>query len=129
MRILLDTHVWLWMMAEPGRLSQPARESLSNRSNDLFLSAASAWEITIKHQIGKLPLPCPPWQFVPERLERDGITPLPIEPRHALGTGLLPPLHRDPFDRLLIAQAAAEELTLFSVDEKVLAYGGDIVKA
>ncbi len=129
MRILLDTHVWLLTLAEPGRLSEATLAVLSDRGNALYLSAASAWEIAIKHQLGKLPLPCPPGEFVPQRLERDGVNTLPVELGHALYVARLPPLHRDPFDRLLVAQAQLEGMCLYTADDQVLAYEGDIRRA
>jgi len=127
-RILLDTHVWLWLLTTPDRISAETLEVLSNTENDLYLSVASAWEITIKYQLGKLPLPCPPWEFVPDRLERDGILPLPVSMRHVLLTGRLPRLHRDPFDRLLVAQAKAEGMALYTADQQVADYGDPVVK-
>jgi PIN domain nuclease of toxin-antitoxin system len=129
MRILLDTHVWLWILADPERLASATRDRLADRANDLYLSAASAWEIALKYQLGKLPLPCPPGEFVPQRLERDGVRSLAVETGHALQVCRLPPLHRDPFDRLLVAQARVEGMRLYTADEQVLAYGGDILRA
>jgi PIN domain nuclease of toxin-antitoxin system len=116
MRILLDTHVWLWMVTAPGRLAAGAREELASVDNELLLSAASVWEMAIKYQLGKLPLPEPPETFVPPRLLRDDVRPLPVDLRHAAHVAQLPPHHRDPFDRLLIAQARLEGLVLCSVD-------------
>jgi len=129
MNILLDTHVWLWTLAEPGRLSEATLAILTNRDNALYLSAASAWEIAIKYQLGKLPLPCPPGEFVPQRLARDGVNPLPVELGHALYVARLPPLHRDPFDRLLVAQAQLEGMCLYTADDQILAYAGNIQRA
>jgi PIN domain nuclease of toxin-antitoxin system len=122
MRILLDTHVWLWMIAAPERLSREALASLSRRRDELYLSAASCWEIAVKHAIGKLPLPSPPEEFVPQRLIRDGIRPLSVEHQHALAVAALPDHHRDPFDRLLVVQAILEDMTIYTADEKLLAY-------
>ena len=116
MRILLDTHVWLWMLVSPDRIGEEPRRALSDRGNELLLSAASSWEIAIKYRLGKLPLPEPPDQFIPPRLTRDGIVPLPVEHHHAVAVAALPDHHRDPFDRLLIAQARLEHLVLFTAD-------------
>ncbi|MCK9462051.1 MAG: type II toxin-antitoxin system VapC family toxin [Proteobacteria bacterium] len=129
MRILLDTHVWLWMIAEPDRLNAEARERIADRGNDLFLSAASAWEIAIKHRIGRLPLPAPPEEFVPARLVRDGVIPLPVEHRHALRVASLPALHRDPFGRLLVAQAQIERLVLATADAQLAGYAVETLRA
>ena len=95
---------------------------MSDARNHLLLSAASSWEIAIKYNLGKLPLPCPPDEFILPRLVRDGIIPLPVEHRHAVLVGSLPNHHRDPFDRLLIAQAQSEDLTIFTADDKLDKY-------
>ncbi len=122
MRILLDTHSWLWMRAEPERLSEPSSRLLRDPETDLFLSAASAWEIAIKYAAGKLTLPLPPAAFVSQRLAEDRLGALPILHAHVLHAGELPPHHRDPFDRLLIAQARIEGLTLLTADRKLAKY-------
>jgi PIN domain nuclease of toxin-antitoxin system len=129
MRLLLDTHVWLWMIARPERLSAEARARLEDPANELFLSAASAWEISIKHRLGKLELPEPPERLVPSRLARDGVTPLPVTVDHALRVAVLPDLHRDPFDRLLVAQAQIEGLVLVTADPAIAGYGAEILRA
>lgn len=116
MRALLDTHVWLWLQTTPERLSGEALELVQDGSNELFLSAASAWEIAIKYALGKLPLPEPPDRYVPSRLATSGTTPLPVDLRHALHVAALPRHHRDPFDRLLVAQAQLEDLVLVTAD-------------
>jgi len=113
---LLDTHVWLWLQAEPNRLDPAALDLLADRRNELTLSAASSWEIAIKYRIGKLPLPEPPSAYVPERLRRSGTTPLAVEHPHVLRVADLPDHHRDPFDRLLIAQAQLLDLTIVTID-------------
>jgi PIN domain nuclease of toxin-antitoxin system len=122
LRLLLDTHVWLWAIAEPHRLSASARNALLDETNELHLSAASAWEIAIKWRLGRLTLPEPPESFVPGRLVRDGIRSLPVEQHHALGVASLPAHHADPFDRLLVAQALAEGLTVVTADPAFDAY-------
>ncbi|NOY92202.1 MAG: type II toxin-antitoxin system VapC family toxin [Deltaproteobacteria bacterium] len=129
MRILLDTHVWLWMLSDPGKLRDSAREVLEARESELHLSAASAWEIAIKYRLGKLPLPEEPALFVPKRLERDGVRPLPISHAHALAEAGLPPHHRDPFDRLLVAQARVEGLVLCTVDPMIGRYDVETLRA
>lgn len=123
MRVLLDTHVFLWLQTEPERLGEHL-PLVEDRRTELLLSAASSWEIAIKHAIGKLPLPEPPERYVPERIRAIGAQPLPVEHSDALAVASLPPLHRDPFDRLLVAQAAAYDLTLLTADPAVDRYPG-----
>ena len=125
MRLLLDTHVWLWMLVSPDRIADPGLALLADPENELLLSAASSWEISIKYCLGKLPLPSPPDEFISTRLVRDGVTAVPVEHRHALHVARLPPLHRDPFDRLLVAQAQVDSLTIVTADDQILAYEVD----
>ena len=125
MKILLDTHVWLWLQTAPERLSEEALDRLSDAGNDLFLSAASGWEIAIKHALGKLPLPEPPISYVPSRLASSGVAALPVEMRHALRVADLPDHHRDPFDRLLVAQAQLKGLQLMTADPQLSRYDVD----
>ena len=127
MRLLLDTHVWLWMLVSPTRLPEAARDQLGDRENELYLSAASTWEIAIKYRLGKLPLPEPPHQFVPPRLSRDGVIALPVEHAHTLAVAELPLHHDDPFDRLLVAQAQLEQMTLVSADAVMARYEVDLL--
>ena len=122
MRLLLDTQCWLWMTGTPERFSTAARAIVERREHELYLSAASAWEIAIKHAIGKLQLPEPPVVYVPARIDATGVRQLPIDHAHALRVSTLPPHHRDPFDRLLIAQAQIEELTILTSDPMFDAY-------
>lgn len=128
-RYLIDTHVWLWMQAEPGRLRAETRELLADASNEILLSAASAWEIAIKYEIGKLSLPTDPVTYVPDRMRRSGTTPLPVEHAHALFTHRLPDHHRDPFDRLIIAQARLLDMPIVTVDERISAYDVALIEA
>ncbi len=127
MKILLDTHVWLWMLVSPDRIRHGARTYLEDVDNVLYLSAASSWEIAIKYRLGKLPLPEPPGSFIPSRLLLDGIASLAVQHHHAVSVADLPDHHRDPFDRLLIAQARVENLTLFTADRKIGVYEVDAV--
>jgi PIN domain nuclease of toxin-antitoxin system len=122
MKLLLDTQCWLWMQASPERLSEQARELVSDTAIELALSAVSSWEIAIKYALGKLPLPEPPAGYVPRRLRDDGIEPLAITHVHTLRVAQLPQLHRDPFDRLLVAQTQCERLTLLTVDRLLTSY-------
>lgn len=129
MKILLDTHAWLWLQTAPERLSRRSLDLLGDPANDLFLSAASAWEIAIKHALGKLPLPEPPAEYVPSRLGVSGTSPLPVEHRHALHVASLPPHHRDPFDRLLVAQSQLEGIPVMTSDPAFAPYGIEVLPA
>lgn len=129
MRVLLDTQVWLWMLAAPERLSEPARALVIATDNELLLSAASAWEIAIKYALGKLRLPEAPGDLIPRLMTRTGITPLPIHHRHALHVASLPARHRDPFDRLLIAQAQIEQLPILTADRSFALYEVELLRA
>ncbi len=101
---------------EPERISEKAREVFADLSQDVFLSAASSWEVALKSAAGKLSLPEAPASYVPRRMADQGLRPLPVSHRHALAVFALPPHHRDPFDRLLIAQANLEEMILITAD-------------
>ena len=129
MRVLLDTHVWLWSVVSPKRIRRVAREVLEDPETTLILSAASSWEIAIKYRLGKLPLPEAPAAFIPPRLVRDGIESLPVEHLHACRVAELPDHHRDPFDRLLVAVAQLESLTLVTADAAFDAYDVEILHA
>jgi PIN domain nuclease of toxin-antitoxin system len=127
MRILLDTQVWLWMIARPERLSVRARQLVVGAEHQLLLSAASAWEIAIKYALGKLTLPAAPAVAVPEWMMRSGVTALPVLHSHALGVASLPPHHRDPFDRLLVAQAMLERLPILTADPQIGRYEVEVL--
>lgn len=122
MRILLDTHVWLWMVSAPERLPGAIAAALADARNELWFSAVSGWEIAIKHDLGRLPLPDHPRAFIAPRLIRDSVRPLAIEVRHVVEVSGLPNHHRDPFDRLLIAQARSEQMQLATVDRVFAMY-------
>jgi PIN domain nuclease of toxin-antitoxin system len=126
MRLLLDTHVWLWLQQAPERLGETLRMA-EDPSNDLLLSAASTWEIAIKCRLGRLRLPEPPGTYVPSRMASSGVTPLAVEHAHALAVAELPDHHRDPFDRLLIAQSVQERAALVTADRALRAYDVEIV--
>jgi PIN domain nuclease of toxin-antitoxin system len=119
-RLLLDTHAFLWWCADDPRLGAVEREAIRDGQNDVFLSAASVWEMTIKQALGRLEAPEPPSAAV----ARLGMGRLPVQFEHAEATALLPPLHRDPFDRLLVAQARIEGLTLVTRDPLIRSYPG-----
>lgn len=124
MRVLLDTHVWLWMLTQPERLGQH-QQLLSDAGTDLLLSAVSSWEIAIKHALGRLPLPEPPASYVPSRMRSTGVLGLSVEHSHALEVAVLPPHHRDPFDRLLVAQARLEDVPILTADRAIGLYDVD----
>ena len=119
--LLLDTQCWLWLKEDPARLPSPLRRRLLRNPVNLVLSSASVVEIVIKHALGKLRMSRGPAQLVAELLD-DGVSPLGATIDHALRLVTLPPLHRDPFDRLLVAQALVEGFTVVSADPHVLAY-------
>jgi PIN domain nuclease of toxin-antitoxin system len=112
--ILLDTHCWLWMQAHPERFSSEARSFIEDLGNELLFSAVSSWEIAIEYAIGRLSLPIPPAEYVPDRMATSGVTALPVQHVHALAVAALPQHHRDPFDRLLVAQARVEKIPLLT---------------
>jgi PIN domain nuclease of toxin-antitoxin system len=126
---LLDTHVWLWLQSDPDRVDDGVREQLSDPAVRLFLSAASSWEIAIKHALGKLPLPEPPRDYVPVRMRRDHVDGLAVTHRHALHVATLPQHHSDPFDRVLVAQAQLEGLTLVTLDPRIERYDVTTLRA
>ena len=122
MKLLLDTVTFLWIVEGSDRLSMVAREQFAARSNEVLLSPVSAWEIIVKHQLGRLPLPDRPERFLPAMREQHGIETLPLEETATLQLGRLPALHRDPFDRMLICQAIDAGLTILTPDELVRQY-------
>jgi PIN domain nuclease of toxin-antitoxin system len=121
-RLLLDTCTFLWIVGADEALSARAREAFVDTGSEVFLSAASAWEIAVKHRLGKLPLPASPGDFVPAQRAAHGIDPLPVDEESALQVAKLPDLHRDPFDRVLVAQAIVGGLQLVTPDESIRQY-------
>lgn len=117
------------MIAGQSRLNNNARELLEDRRNDLFLSAASSWEIAIKHAMGRLDLPTRPEGLIPEQMRKSGVVGLAIEHAHALRVKSLPAHHRDPFDRLLVAQAQVESLAILTADPVFQRYDVEVVEA
>ncbi|MFI5093802.1 MAG: type II toxin-antitoxin system VapC family toxin [Candidatus Acidiferrales bacterium] len=116
MKYLLDTSVFLWSLGAEHKLNRKARELLSSSETELYLSAASSWEIAIKFALGSLLLPKPPSQFIPSAMGLLAVRALDITHFHSLAAGNLPPHHRDPFDRMLIAQASEEKMVLLTAD-------------
>ncbi len=123
MNLLLDTHALIWFLEDDPRLGRQARAAIADAGNRSFVSDATAWEAGIKHALGKLRLPVPYEELFPGRVVALGFDVLPIRHGHLHQMVKLPPHHRDPFDRLLIAQALVEGLTLVSLDEHFSAYG------
>ncbi len=126
MKLLLDTQVWLWWVTEPERMP-PAVHTALEADHELLWSAVCVWEIAVKHASGKLSLPDAPDRFVRTRMLAVGAQRLPITHDHALQVAALPPHHRDPFDRLLVAQAQVEGLTLVTGDPALSRYDVDIL--
>ncbi len=122
---LLDSHVLLWWLSDPDRLSESTQARLRSKETPLFFSAAAAWELAIKKQLGRLEFP----GNLAEVLERERILVLPVQLAHTLGCADLPLHHRDPFDRIQIVQARVQQLTLISADEQFCAYDVELVQA
>ncbi len=122
MRVLLDTHVWLWMWGEPEKLRNEARSLIEDPQTTLVVSSASAWEIATKEAAGRLRLPVPAVEWLSDHRHLADIEPLPISFDHAIRAGTLPPHHRDPFDRMLVAQAQLEQLILATADARLASY-------
>jgi PIN domain nuclease of toxin-antitoxin system len=120
MKVLLDTHAFLWLISDDGRLSENARQTFLNTENSLFFSAASLWEICLKKSLGKISLK-DGW------FQTNTIQWLPIEMTHCAGVAELPLHHRDPFDRMLIAQAIVEEMKLMSRDSRLSIYSIELI--
>lgn len=129
MRVLLDTHVLLWWVTESDRLSVEVRRLFEGERHELLWSAASTWELGIKVQLGKLRLPEPLEEFVPRQIADEGLIGLPIYHDHALQAARLPTLHRDPFDRMLVAQALVERVPLVTQDRQLEGYDVECIQA
>ena len=127
MRVLLDSHAYLWWIGDDPRLSPGAREVIAEGGNEIFFSAASAWELAIKSRLGRLRMPADFERFVADQIELNGFSVLPVELSHALRVHGLPPHHKDPFDRMLIAQALVEDMPLVSRDRRLAGYGVRLV--
>jgi PIN domain nuclease of toxin-antitoxin system len=121
-KVLLDTCTFLWVCAGSPDLSASARRIFSDPANEVYLSAVSAWEIALKHALGRLPLPDPPDRFVPQQRALHAIDPLPLDEAAVLQLGKLPVRHRDPFDRMLVCQAVAHGLIVLTPDPLIEQY-------
>ena len=129
MRLLVDTHYWLWYLLAPEKLSADTQALFRSDENEVFLLVASAWEIGIKHALGKLRWPLAPGDYIPDRTVALGHRTAPIELRHVVHIAQLPLHHRDPFDRVLVAQAQVDGLKLVTADRQLTAYAVDQVWA
>jgi len=122
MRILIDTHIFLWAITGDPKLSSAHRALYLDEANDLFLSLASVWEILIKVQIGKLPLPVPAMPYIARQMGQNRVNRLPIQISHLEALEALPLINKDPFDRMLVAQARAEGMPILSADPTMRKY-------
>jgi PIN domain nuclease of toxin-antitoxin system len=122
-RLLLDTHAFLWWVGADRRLSRKARSAVGAGRNECFVSLATAWEIAIKASLGSLRVDASLERFLPDQIAANGFQPLPIDLRHTARVATLPFHHRDPFDRLLVAQALEEELAVVTADPVFAEYG------
>ena len=128
MKLLLDTHVFLWYITADPRLSALFRSAIREPKNEVFLSIASLWEIIVKYNLGKLPLPQSPEIYIPNERRRHQIKSLSLHENAVKELANLPALHRDPFDRILICQALANHLTIVTVDAQIQNYNAPYLK-
>ncbi|MDB5297895.1 MAG: PilT protein domain protein [Phycisphaerales bacterium] len=129
MRLLADTHVFLWYVAGDPALPPAFRAAIQSTANEVYLSVASVWEAVIKHGLGKLALPAPPDEYLPRQRVAHNIASLAIDEAVMAHVARLPPLHRDPFDRMLVAQALQHGLTILTADDAVKAYPASCLSA
>ena len=122
MKLLLDTCIFLWFISGDKRLTDSLRELICDPHNEIFLSTVSIWESIVKHQLGKLPLPMPPAEYLPEQRKRHHISSLPLDEDSVVRLSNLPDFHRDPFDRMLICQAIQHRLALVTTDSIIRSY-------
>lgn len=127
MRVLLDTHAFLWWISESPRLSELVRDTIDDEGNEVIFSAVSGWEISLKAGVGKLILPDTPAKFVTDQLLLHDFEILPMRLDHALRVYELPTHHQDPFDRLLVSQAISEEVPILSADPEVRRYPVEVI--
>ncbi len=127
MKYLLDTHTFLWLAADPGKLSKTVRDILIQTENDLLLSAASGWETALLWKLKRIELPEEPLFFIPQVIQALSLTPLPIGFETAITAATLPLIHRDPFDRLLVATAMREKVQILGKDQILIEYGVELV--
>ena len=128
MKLLLDTHIFLWWITNNSHLPPAVRKAIQQPSAVIYFSTASSWEISIKTSLGNLILPRSPEEYIPPQILQNGFIVLPMDLRHTLRAGNLPPIHRDPFDRMLVAQAQIEDLTLVTTDKRLKDYKVKILR-
>jgi PIN domain nuclease of toxin-antitoxin system len=122
LRALLDTHAFLWWLTDDPQLPRNVRDIIADEKNELYFSAAGCWEIAIKARLGKITLPDKPDVFISDQLSLNGIRSLPVQSSHALHVFSLPPLHRDPFDRMIVSQAQLENMPVITSDPLIALY-------
>jgi PIN domain nuclease of toxin-antitoxin system len=127
LRLLLDTHTFMWAVLEPARLSRAAREAMEDLDNEVYASAVNAWELAIKCRLGKLPLPVDGPERFRSAIAESTFKPLPVTFEHAFAVQDLKRHHADPFDHILVAQALVERMTLVSIDRQLRRYGVDVL--
>jgi PIN domain nuclease of toxin-antitoxin system len=127
MKILLDTHIFLWFISGDTQLSTDVRDAIRDPDNEVYLSAVSVWEAIVKYQLGKLPLPEHPETYLPKQRDLHQIASLSLDESSVIQLAKLPSLHRDPFDRMLICQALQNGLTIATVDTAVRAYSVNVM--
>jgi len=127
MKYLLDTGVWFWSISSVEKINKAGRQLLENGQEEVYLSAVTAWELSIKMGLGKLRLTAAPAVCIPAFMAKQGLRPLPVTQTHAAGIYDLEPHHRDPFDRLIIAQAIAEEMCILTADRVFEKYPVDVL--
>ena len=122
MKIILDTHIFLWFITNNKRLADQYYDAISNQDNEIYLSVVSVWEATIKYQLGKLPLPASPEIYLPQQREKHLISSLSITETTITQLAKLPPVHNDPFDRLLLCQSLEHDFIIMTEDKAILSY-------
>ena len=127
MRLLLDTHIFLWFISGDARLPTDWRESIRDADNEVYLSVVSLWEAVVKYRLGKLPLPHPPESYLPTQRARHQIASLSLDEASVCHLAILPSVHRDPFDRMLVCQALEHGLSMVTVDPVFGAYPAPIL--
>lgn len=127
MRILLDTHIFLWFISGDTRLLSDLRDAIRDQENEVYLSSVSIWEAIVKYQLGKLPLPELPESYLPKQRDLHQISSLALDESSVLQLAKLPLLHRDPFDRMLICQTLQNGLTIATVDVAIRAYSVSVI--